>query len=151
MFGRYAALLVLFAGCAQPKYAVVDSAAGASPPNNQEKLSCGLKFSASKFCLSWNWELRPTDAQVGSITFKVFRANLLDGSQVQVDFDSTPEVVLWMPSMGHGSSPTTVRRIDVGTYRAERVFFVMPGIWEIHFQFKKGEVIADESIVSITI
>lgn len=53
------------------------------------------------------------------------------------------EVKLWMPSMGHGSSPTVVQRatdssgkIIPGTFNVNNVFFVMSGNWEIWITLK---------------
>ena len=65
--------------------------------------------------------------------FKVSRTNIFDGSPVLTDI-AFPTLILWMPSMGHGSSPTRVERLDTGTYRASEVFFVMPGEWELKFE-----------------
>jgi hypothetical protein len=48
------------------------------------------------------------------------------------------EVLLWMPTMGHGSAPTQVERamdatgnILPGTFMVRNIFFVMGGEWEI--------------------
>ncbi len=48
------------------------------------------------------------------------------------------EVVLWMPSMGHGSAPTRVERaVDAngdalaGVFNVRNVYFVMGGDWEV--------------------
>lgn len=48
------------------------------------------------------------------------------------------EVVLWMPSMGHGSAPTQVERIlDAngnilpGVFNVRSVYFIMGGDWEV--------------------
>lgn len=98
----------------------------------------------------WQWELMPTSTQVGSIIFKVVRANALDDSPMPVDLNSTPALVLWMPSMGHGSSPTTVEQVDTGSFRAKNVFFIMPGEWEIKFQIKEGNTVQDEAVVTLT-
>ncbi|MBI2394880.1 MAG: FixH family protein [Deltaproteobacteria bacterium] len=42
------------------------------------------------------------------------------------------EVIVWMPSMGHGApnDPTLVEKGD-GNYRVEDVYFSMPGTWEL--------------------
>lgn len=47
-------------------------------------------------------------------------------------------VVLWMPSMDHGSAPTQIRRavnaaneVIVGTYLVTKMFFIMPRDWEV--------------------
>jgi hypothetical protein len=48
------------------------------------------------------------------------------------------EVVLWMPSMGHGSAPTQVERVvDAqgtvipGTFKVKNIYFIMGGDWEV--------------------
>ena len=51
--------------------------------------------------------------------------------------------------MGHGSSPTHVEKVDLGTYSVNNVFFVMPGEWEIRFQLIGPQQVADEIIVPI--
>ena len=68
-----------------------------------------------------------------------------------VDLNDSVEVALWMPSMGHGSSPVTVERLDTGTYRASEVFFTMKGDWEIRIQLKEGDEVRDQAIVPITL
>ncbi len=49
------------------------------------------------------------------------------------------EVVLWMPSMGHGSAPTSVlESLDtsgqpiLGSYDVKNVFFLMGGDWDVN-------------------
>lgn len=48
------------------------------------------------------------------------------------------DVVLWMPSMGHGSAPTQVERsLDAdgnvlpGVFNVRNVYFIMGGEWEV--------------------
>lgn len=160
MFGkrclRLALLSLLFSGaCAQPKY----ESSGSSNPNgnmaqgsqDQKFSECTLRFSTSKYCLAWKWEEMPTSAKAGTLVFKVYRGNTYDDTPVEMDFGSIPTLVLWMPSMGHGSSPTTVTRLDVGTYRVSNVFFIMPGKWEMRFQIKDGTTIQDEAVVALTL
>lgn len=55
-----------------------------------------------------------------------------------IEISDVVDVVLWMPSMGHGSAPTQVERaVDAnggtlaGAYKVRNVFFIMPGDWEI--------------------
>lgn len=91
----------------------------------------------------------PTSTQVGSLLFKVVRANALDDSPIPVDLPSVPVLVLRMPSMGHGSNPTFVEQVDTGSYRAKNVFFVMPGEWELKFQVKDGNTVQDETVVTL--
>lgn len=48
------------------------------------------------------------------------------------------KVVLWMPSMGHGSAPTQVEpardeqgQVIPGVLNVKNVYFVMPGDWQV--------------------
>lgn len=45
-------------------------------------------------------------------------------------------VQLWMPSMGHGSSPVKITQLGVNKYKVTEAFFVMPGTWEVRVTFK---------------
>lgn len=56
------------------------------------------------------------------------------------------EVILWMPSMGHGSAPTQVQRatdslgqILNGVYDVKNVFFIMDGDWEVRVVLTDSE------------
>lgn len=159
MFGKNIALiavaLLFVTACAQPKYETTGKTnpSGTDDPSNRDqKVSdCEIKFRSSHYCLSWKWEKVPTSKDFGSLVFKVYRGNIYDDTPVLADLPSQPSVMLWMQSMGHGSSPTNVSRLDIGTYRAANVFFIMPGDWEFHFQVKDGANVLDEAVVNITI
>lgn len=97
----------------------------------------------------WYWEVKPTAQSQGSLIFKTYRLNNLDQTPVETDLAQRPEVILWMPSMGHGSTPTQTTRLDVGTYRTSQVYFVMPGEWDIRFQVKNGSEVVDATEVHI--
>lgn len=155
-------LVLGLAGCAQPKYETVAEQPGAANPGagdaagngggapSKETADCAIRLNPSGACLSWKWEAEPTRAKAGSLIFKVFHSNAYDATPVEQDL-AHPAVVLWMPSMGHGSSPTQVDRLDTGTYRASNVYFVMPGQWEIRFQDKDGADVRDEAVVALTV
>lgn len=143
MFGKTSSLIVLyvliFVGCAQPKYAEESAANTNQIKQDEKKTECSIAFAESKYCLVWYWEALPTAQHAGSLIFKVFRLNVWDQTPIEVDTAQIPEVVLWMPSMGHGSTPTQTQRLDVGTYQTRNVFFIMPGSWEIRFIVKENE------------
>lgn len=150
MFGRiliiFSCSFVLFA-CAEPKYIQKN---GTDQTNSQQSQSdCSVKFTVSQLCLSWQWEKRPSAQEAGQLVFKTYRLNSYDRSPIMIDLSEVPQTLLWMPSMGHGSTPTQTERIDVGTYRAKNVFFVMPGEWDLHFQIKNGTTVLDEAIDSL--
>lgn len=153
MFGKiFSASLFLSTftviACAQPKYENIT--------NNQDQIGekvttdCSIRFNQSGHCLNWQWDEMPTQSQPGSLTFKVVRPNEMDQTPIPVDISSEVDVILWMPSMGHGSSPTTIQKIDIGSYLATNVFFVMPGEWEIKFQIKENKKVIDEAVVTLT-
>lgn len=55
-----------------------------------------------------------------------------------VELADALEVILWMPSMGHGSAPTHIERsfdstgnIIPGVYNVRNVQFIMGGEWEV--------------------
>lgn len=49
------------------------------------------------------------------------------------------EVVLWMPDMGHGSSPTKPNTVTATCTKVERVNFVMQGPWDVRVRFADGD------------
>lgn len=57
-----------------------------------------------------------------------------------------PKVSLWMPDMGHGSSPTALQRvldpngqIRTGVYRVLNIYFVMSGVWEVRVELNNAD------------
>jgi hypothetical protein len=144
MFGKLfltISLLVL-AACAKPNWAPTRSL---DPISQSEEAACSLKFSKSGVCIYWKWEKHPNESDVGSFVFKTYTIDE-DGSMNAADIQDDMNVELWMPDMSHGSSPVEVSKTAVGTYRADEVFFIMPGKWEIKFQIKKSGVIQDEAV-----
>lgn len=142
-------VFVFLSGCAEPKFVE-----GSENENDQETpqesvADCNSTFTSSGLCLSWYWEKKPTSSQMGSLIFKTYRLNTLDQTPIEVDLNSTPQVVLWMPSMGHGSTPSQTVRVDEGTYRTSNVFFIMPGEWEIRIQLKSGAEVTDETRITL--
>lgn len=151
MFGKTLVLitaLIVLSSCAKPKY-VNETPANQDPNAQEAQADCSTQFQISETCLNWYWEQKPTSQQPGSLVFKTYRLNTLDQTPVELDMEQTPSLILWMSSMGHGSTPTQTSRVDVGTYRASNVFFIMPGDWQLKFQIKNGTEILDEAQVNI--
>jgi hypothetical protein len=137
---------MLLVGCAQPKEST--SIQGAAMGVRQQKAGgCEIHLK-NQLCVDYVWEKPPQGDDLGQFIFKIYRANLADGSPVLVDTTADVGVTLTMPSMGgHGSSPVTVTHVDVGTFRASRVFFSMAGEWWIHIQLTSGGALQDEAII----
>ena len=152
-------ITVGLSGCADRKYEVVQndgsSAHQVTTPGSDDDRNdiekCTLRFKNSDLCLFWKWESLPTPQNPGVLIFKITRENLLDGTPIPVDISTLPAVVLWMPSMSHGSTPTQVEQVDTGSFRATQVFFIMPGEWDIRFQIKEGVQVQDEAVLTLII
>lgn len=151
MFGKeiFSAILLGLMACARPQYAQDLNQVGDQEILREAQVNCDLHFEKSQLCLTWYWEQKPTSREKGSLIFKTFRLNALDKTAVEVDLEKVPVLMLWMPSMGHGSSPTQTLRLDVGTYRSSQVFFVMPGEWDLRFQIKDGNQVIDEAVARL--
>lgn len=145
------ALLLFMSGCARPRYVREDNSANPQSTAQENKANCHVTFQNSGFCLLWYWEKQPTSKEAGSLIFKTYRLNILDETPIEMDTTSVPQLILWMPGMGHGSTPTQTERIDVGTYRSSSVFFIMPGEWELKFQIKEQNMVVDEAKTDITL
>jgi hypothetical protein len=131
-------LLILFLiGCARPQYLSPDTS---TPPalKPQTENGCVARFKHSGGCLDIKWELLPTEEAFGSFVFTT--SDISTG--LLKDFTKADlKVILWMPSMGHGSSPVSVEKLSTGIYRAKNVFFNMKADWEIRFQIGTDEAV----------
>jgi hypothetical protein len=65
------------------------------------------------------------------------------------DAPSDLAVQLWMPSMGHGSSPVRVTRTELGSYSAAGIYFIMPGQWEVRIQLKTGREVTEQATFNV--
>lgn len=138
------AAAILLTACAEPKY--VTQAGPAKPGQKGEAEKAELGAGGSVWL---TWEKFPTSEDFGSFIFKTGRENSADKSPLPQDLEGEIAVVLWMPSMGHGSSPVTVTKLDTGTYRADRVFFTMPGDWEIRIQRIVNGAAVDQAVIAL--
>ena len=136
-------LTILLSSCGDSH--IVNDPRGSFQPIS---VSCQMLFRSEHLCLKYEWELMPTDAAVGSMIL-TFTDEVHPDRQVSPV--SEPFVVLWMTSMGHGSSPVTVEPIGPGKYRVKDVFFIMPGPWDLKFQLRDGIRVIEEVTQSIEI
>jgi hypothetical protein len=146
MFGKSVFALVMMTAtvaCAHPNYQ--DEAT----PHNDHKpaATCALSY-ANGLCVDITWEAKPTDDAAGSFLLKFYSAN---APETALDPQAKVAVVLWMPAMGHGSSPVTVTQVSPGVYRATNIYFVMPGDWEIRIKLKNDKNETAEVVQAISI
>lgn len=143
MFGKFLTIAFCFSlsACAKPNYQDSKDL----KVSQKVGLSCS---SISNLCHRLTWETMPTETTMGSFKLEFFQSNL---DSPWRDLPGDLSVVLWMPSMGHGSSPVQIEKVAPGIYHVTRVFFVMPGEWEIRVQLKNGNSVVDEIIQNISI
>lgn len=139
----------LLSACAEPQYV-----SEAVSPQSVDKAGSGVYNCEAQFknfdgCVTWAWEKEPNSKEYGRMQVKIFRPNRLDGSSLLIEPDAELDLILWMPSMGHGSVPTRTEKVDIGSYRIHNLFFVMPGEWEMKFQLKREGKLVDEALVFI--
>lgn len=132
-----ASSMILLAACAKPNYEETPR-----NPSAEELGTCDAYFAQTKACVDLIWEKKPTNDEMGTFVLEIYNPD--DRGQF-VDLQSNLEVVLWMPSMGHGSSPVTVEKVAPGQYRVSQVFFIMPGDWEIQFKLKNGNTVLEQA------
>ncbi len=62
------------------------------------------------------------------------------------------KVALFMPEMGHGSSPTRIERVPgANLYKISKVYFTMPGIWEVRVTVQIGDGIKETKFFTLEI
>jgi len=132
------------------------SHANASPTvapqeNNQTEKGCDLSFSKSSLCASVTWVKQPTADDQGEFTLRFWDAAQGTEAGPYVTPADDVAIKLWMPDMGHGSSPTKVIAATdatgspvAGVFDVQNIFFVMNGKWQVFIQLKKGSQVVDQ-------
>ncbi len=128
--------------CAQPNYQDV------KPLQQQESkpgtAACPLFFTTENLCATYSGVTQPTEDTTGSFTLKFAMP-----SGQPADPKMNLKVIIWMPDMGHGSSPVTITKQAVGHYLVDRVFFSMHGQWQIRIQLKNAAAVAEEQVAEV--
>ncbi len=121
---------------------------GSLTRNEEATADCKMHLKTENLCLKATWDSMPTESTFGSMTLTFTDKNTPERI---ISPRHEPSMLLWMPSMGHGSSPVTITLIEDGIYKANDIFFIMPGPWEIRYQLKDGDKVVEEIIQEITI
>lgn len=110
--------------CANPDYVQKEKTTEAQ---------CDVYFEKLEACAKINWKNPEISSAEAPFTFQIVHSD--NPAKLELLKSAKLEVVLWMPAMGHGSSPTEVKQVDDLTYDVSRVYFIMGGEWEIRFKF----------------
>lgn len=138
-------ILLLLVACAKPNYISTPTAKIESVTSEQ---GCLLHFAMEDLCLSTEWLQKPSESDFGSMEL-TFRDRTNPERLVSPRHE--PHVELWMTTMGHGSSPVRIEKIEEGTYLVRDIFFIMPGPWDIRYQLKDGVTVLEQAIQQISI
>lgn len=161
MFGKYLkqvsaiGFYFIALGCAKPNY--VQKAETNFSPQQAQKADCSLQFNNSKLCLQILWQESIVVGKPTTAILKVYRPSNFDASPVYTALPLSESeklsLVLWMPSMNHGSAPTklTLPAIDTGTYLFTDIVFIMSGPWEVQVKYWHNNQVVDEAQVNIDV
>lgn len=123
-------------------------------PQRAAPKGCALEFTKTGHCASIEWTREPSGEETGSFVLRFWDA--ATGTEHGPYVAPAPGVAakLWMPSMGHGSSPIMVTPASgagpgAGVYEATGVFFVMPGKWELWVELRSGRDVLDRAKVEL--
>lgn len=153
-------LFFLLQSCAKPNYQdpianITVTKPQTSPETEKpQEINCELYLSKRQICLHLQWLEKPSSQNNSSflLTFTQGKTSQVLSSENFENLVLNLKVLLWMPGMGHGSVPVIIKRnADSQTLTIERVYFIMPGNWEIRFQIKENENISDETFIKLFI
>ncbi|MNJ94871.1 hypothetical protein D3C87_125740 [compost metagenome] len=131
---------VLLAACARPDYLTADDI---TPSTNIHLLE------KQNLYFDLKWVQGPQTPDVSEFILHFWQKDISSSSGPFVDPVGDLSVVLWMPSMGHGSAPVKIEKLEPGVYRVHSVYFIMPGDWEIQVYLKNGNQILDQKFVGL--
>ena len=146
-------------GCLQsPLLHHADAASKARASAPRELSQCTLTFSQVGLCASLDWVKMPAEDEKGEFTLRFWNQNQGTENGPYVDPAQTVFVKLFMPAMGHGSSPVRTSQLKdnsgssiPGIFDVSEVYFVMPGAWQIIVQLRNGQQTVDQAILNVEI
>lgn len=100
------------------------------------------QFRQEQLGFSVNWIISPALDDLSSFEFKLERP--LRNNQ-------SLNVYIWMPEMGHGSSPVEMKQLNSTDYLFSELAFIMPGLWVLHVEILENNQVMDQWQKSITL
>lgn len=135
-------LFILLSACANHDY--VDPKELAQ--NNQQSASaCALSFEKVGLCASISWTQGPQTPQASEFILHFWNKKTANINGPYITPPQNLSVVLWMPSMGHGSAPVKIEKLEDGVFRVSNVYFIMLGDWEIRVFLKDTTSTVDQA------
>nr|WP_295906238.1 FixH family protein [uncultured Bdellovibrio sp.] len=132
--------LLLPLACARPDY--ISSEEWQRLNNPATANSCAGEFKTAHLCAILTWTKTPNSTEVQEFVLEL---------QGDVTVADDLAIILWMPSMGHGSAPVKVEKISATQYRVTNVYFIMPGDWEVRLTLKKSGQVLDQLFIPMMV
>ena len=89
-----------------------------------------------------NWITTPSLQDLSSFELKLERP---------LSQNQSLNIYIWMPDMGHGSSPVEIKQLNSTDYIISDIAFIMPGLWVLHVQILENNQVMDQWQKSITL
>lgn len=109
-----------------------------------------LKFASVEMSFGLDWVEGPGLGQSKFILHSWDSKNSTAAGPYK-DIPGNLHVFLWMPSMGHGSSPVKISKNAIGEYMVSNVYFIMGGDWDVKIQRKVDNKVVDEVVISLNL
>lgn len=117
---------------------------------NQQIAVAGQYITALSVYVQFEWKEGPYGSPVWE---SIFELRILDSQGELISLEPDIEIFHygWMPFMGHGSADDgLLQEIESGIYLSEDFYFNMPGLWDMHFIFKRQGVKLHEVVFRFT-
>lgn len=98
--------------------------------------TCDATFAQANLCAQIHWSVGPSSDTENRFEMQFYSLSTM----TPADLSAPVAVSLFMPSMGHGSSPVQVAKTAPGAYAVTKVHFIMPGFWEIRISVPGAEM-----------
>ncbi|NOT80011.1 MAG: hypothetical protein HOP07_13535 [Bacteriovoracaceae bacterium] len=132
-------LVCLLTGCGKsPLFNKVTKTAGEISGN----ILLSENFPMKNIEFSLNWKTPPSLEELG-----VFEIELKEPLAPNLSINA----FIWMPEMGHGSSPIEVIKSSDLNYVFSEVAFIMPGLWVLHVEILENNKVVDKWQKSIVL
>lgn len=133
----------LATACARPDYISRDEL------NPSQADDCALTFTNSQLCLTVTWLNGPTVSGSSDFEVRFWDKNTGNKNGPYVNPPGTLGVLLWMPSMSHGSAPVTITPLAPGEFKVTNVYFIMPKDWEVRFSLENNGQVTDQDALEL--
>lgn len=132
-------LILGLLGCARPDYISKELL------NPSSQGSCPLMFPKSSICFDITWINGPSTSGSSDFIARFWDKNTGSKDGPFIDPPGELKILLWMPSMSHGSAPVTLQKTSLGEFKVTNVYFIMPKDWEVRFTLEDQGQIFDQA------